>query len=344
MTRNDFLAKTLIVAVAAVSALLPVLHVVEAAEDSETVESTVLQAFNLRLQGKSEAARDLLVRRVDAEPKDAAAHYELARTHFYLMDLDRGIESINRALELRPRNPLYHHLRGRLAEYNSVLKHHDPATRAESARQLQMAIDSFSKAVELDPSLHETSLALINLKLKSPRKSGGSAKEAKRLVGELEARSTSAAVEGRCMLLSGKVKRQRRLWEDVVAKEPKDARAYEGLARVCLQAGDSKAAEVHFQRALELDPERSTILLHLARHYFLAKEYDQAQTTIRRFLDRKPAPVVPLRAYAVFILARIQKVQQNHALAEELLAEAKQLDPKLWQTVGTPPSILFTAP
>ncbi len=308
-------------------------------------KNSVSQAFELRMAGKVARAKDLLTEAVAKNRKDAAAHFELARVHFYTMKLDRALEDVEEAVTLRPDNARYHFLKGVIAEYNAIVKFHSPKTRGDGLKQMKKALESFRRTVELDPKDHEARLNLINLYLKNPAEAGGSRSEAEKQTKKLKALDATAGVKARCKMLGRQaLQQQRDLWEKAIAKQANSPTAHEGLGRVCLRLDDTDKAVVHLDKALKLDPHRSVILLHLARHYVMDKQPDKAELTIERYLNFKPAPPVPLRAYGTFVAARIHKMQQRDERADDLLAQAMKLDPHLWQTFGEPPEVLFTAP
>jgi len=75
-----------------------------------------------------------------------------------------------------------------------------------------------------------------------------------------------------------------------------------------------------------------------------AREYDEAENTIRRFVDFDPAPPVALRANGLRQLARIKKAQQKPDEAQALHVEADELDPTVWEVHPLPPADLYKAP
>jgi tetratricopeptide (TPR) repeat protein len=305
----------------------------------------VSQAFELRMAGKVDAAKLLLAEVLAEDPKDAAAHFEMARAHFYTMELDHALREVEAAVALRPHNARYHHLKGMTEEYNMILKAHDPKTRGDVELLAKKSLESLRRAVKLEPKDHEARLQLINLCLKMPPEDGGGRDEAEKLVKQAEALDAIVGAKARCMLLGRRAKQQQRdVWEKEVAKQPNSAGAHEGLGRALLLLGDTDKAIRHLDKALTLDPARRVILVDLASHYFFAKEYHEVERTAKRYLDFKPGPAVPMRAYGTFMVARIHKVQGHHERAEELLVQARKIDPHLWQTVGHPPELLFTAP
>lgn len=317
-----------------------------AEEDVKSGEkNSASQAFELRMAGKVDEAKAVLTKTLTEDPKDAAGHFELARVHFYTMELDRALKEAEEAVTLRPDNARYHYLNGMAEAYNMILKSHDPKTRDDMKMLAKKSLESFRRAVKLDPKDHEARLQLINLLVKMPPEDGGSRAEAEKLAKQAETLDAVGGAKARCMLLGREAKEQQcDVWEKVVTKQPNSAGANEGLGRAWLLLGDTDKATAHLDKALKLDPTRSVILVDLARHFFFAKEYDKAERTAKRYLVSKPEPAAPMRAYATFMIAKIHKVQKHDERAEELLLQARKIDPHFWQTVRHPPEILFTAP
>ena len=256
-------------------------------------DSVAAEAFRLRMDGQAKAAERVLLAAVAKDPANASVQFELARTRFYLVAMDRAQTAIEKAVRHQPDNARYHRWAGVIAEYNAILKHKNPKTRPEVAVQMKKAFAAFQKAVALRPDYHEARFDLINCLAKNPASCGGSPAKAKAQAQALAAADAVYGVRAQCLLLArSKRDEKRRLWEAVVAKHPDRADAHEGLARVCM--GTAKG-DREIDRTLELDPGRGELLVDLARHYAMAKQYAQAEKAIERYLKLKPAPAVPMR-------------------------------------------------
>jgi len=302
----------------------------------------VAQAFKQRMSGQATRAKQTLQTALAKEPGNAAAQFELARTCLYLIELDRAQTAIDQAVRLRPADARYQYWVGVIAEYNAVWKYKNATTRGQVAGLMKKALGAFVQAVALRPDYHEARLALVNCYLKNPAHMGGSRSEAERQAAILEAADTVFGARARGLLLGHRqVQPRRQLWDKVVASHPQRADAHEGAARATM--GTAKGLE-HLNKALALDPSRAELLVDLARHYGMAKQYGPAQHAVQRYLDFQPAPPVPMRAYATFCAAKIQKMQGQHARANALLKQAKTLDPACWTFFRQPPHALFTAP
>ena len=82
---------------------------------ADRADQEVQKAFQLRMDGKSAEAKALLEKLVAEKPRNAAAHYELARTKYYMglgnfipdgTMKDVGL-SIEKAMEMDPGNANY---------------------------------------------------------------------------------------------------------------------------------------------------------------------------------------------------------------------------------------------
>ena len=80
------------------------------------VDKTVIEAYELRMNGKADEAKAMLEQVISDEPDNALAHYELARTKYHIMlsalkELEITLEdmrqSVDKAIENDPDNVIY---------------------------------------------------------------------------------------------------------------------------------------------------------------------------------------------------------------------------------------------
>jgi len=318
---------------------LPVLRAEDAAAPGK---GPAVQAFELRMSGKAGPAKELLATALEGNPGDTLAQFEMARVCFYLLDLDAAGQAIGQAVKLQPEDGRYHYWMGLISIYSAIWKHKSPESRGDVPRLMKAGLGAFKKAMALKPDFHEARFELINCYAKNPRNCGGSQSKAKKQTEALERESPAHGAKARCLLLPHREADKRRtIWEKLVTEHPDDADAHEGLARACF--GTDKGLQ-HLNKTLALDPGRGEILIDLARHHAMAKRYGDADNALKRYLDSEPVAPVPMRAYATFCLAKIQKMQGNDKRADELMAEAKKLDPNCWTFFRQPHRALFDPP
>ncbi|MCU0962561.1 MAG: hypothetical protein MUF48_20895 [Pirellulaceae bacterium] len=299
-------------------------------------------AFAQRLAGQAEAAGASLQALLAHRPELARGWYELARTQFYLLQLDAAQQSIDRALQLEPGSARFHHLAATLAAYRAVMA----AKRADTRDQLEPAMRRWIEELEqvrtLEPEHHRATVELVNAYWRAPASAGGDRAKAAALIARLQTASPVDAAEARA-LAQDDVKAEETLaaWQTVANERPQEAGAAAGLAQALLRAGQVPEAAAQIQRALDLDPQRLRLLLDLARTAALRGDPARATAAVQQYLSAQPAPPAPLRAFATFYLAAIERRRQHADEADRLMKEARAIDPHVWTTFMAPPEILF---
>jgi len=146
--------------------------------------NVAIQAFELRMAGQVDEAKELLEKAVAANPQNAAAQFELSRVHFYMasetLDLAQAQKTIEKAIKIKPDNPWYHYWAGEIACYNGILKMHGFLSRLEMPGQMNKAIKHFKQAVDLKPDFHEARLELMGMYDRLPWYCGGSKSKAQK--------------------------------------------------------------------------------------------------------------------------------------------------------------------
>ncbi|MFG0251590.1 MAG: tetratricopeptide repeat protein [Phycisphaerales bacterium JB038] len=300
------------------------------------------QAYDLRLAGASEEAKVVLEQALQADAGDALGWYELARTEFYLMQFDEAAAAIERAIALEPAEARYHHFAGVTAGYNAVLQSKDPATHSRIFTEMAKSLQSFAAAVEIDPEFHEARVQLINMLVKTPAEQGGDLELAKEHAATLQELDPVFGAQAEQMLAADepdahKVKR----WTEVAKAHPKRAQAHVGLAEACLATDNFELAESEIAAAVALDPQQGPAYFGLVRSRVMNRDRAAAQAAAQQYLDTVPEIPTPLRAYATFLLAALERQAGNAEASETMLAKAKKLDPHVWTTFMEPPAVLF---
>jgi hypothetical protein len=75
-----------------------------------------------------------------------------------------------------------------------------------------------------------------------------------------------------------------------------------------------------------------------------AAELPLAKKYAERYLESKPEPIIPLKAYAMGLLARFDKFLDRQEEADKWMDEAKSLDPYYSKATGLPSMVLFVPP
>ena len=265
--------------------------------------------------------------------------------------LRKANKAIKRAIKANPDNPRYHYWAGVMGTYNAISDAHSFWTIAGLPFKTNKAIDSYEKAVKLKPDFHQAKLELMGMYDRLPWYCGGNKSRAEKHAKMLEQMDAVYGAKARCEIRSRKSREEKiEIWEKIVTKDSNNAGAHAGLARELMHKGDLPASDMeqsveHINKALELDPSRSLILLDLAWHYKRAKRFDKAEETLRRYVDFDPAPPIALRACAMRELSGIYQKQGKQENARKIENEAKELDPTEWPSIRhLPLEDLFVAP
>jgi len=142
-------------------------------------------------------------------------------------------------------------------------------------------------------------------------------------------------------------------WKDLLVLDGNNPDLLTEAGRACLYMDDLTGAEKYFDDAIKLDPSKNILILDLARYHIMmvmqnedlgSIELPLAKTFIEKYLDSTPEPVVPLKAYAMGLLTRIEMFLGNQAEADKLMEEAKTLDPYFSRASGIPTLLLFDPP
>jgi Flp pilus assembly protein TadD len=307
-----------------------------------TAGDAVDAAFALRMEGKTDQALEQLQALVAQQPTLAKGWYELARTQFYLMQLDEAQQSVDKAVSLEPTNAQFHYLAGITAAYRAVRKAHEPNTEEEVGRLMQRWLQELEKTVELQPEHYRACVDLVNAYQQTPAKFGGDPAKGELIIQRLESVSPVDAAEARAQIIDSAQKDELlALWQRTVEAHDASAAAHAGLAQAALRTGDLQKAAPQIDRAVQLDPTWIRLNLDFARAAALRGQFDQATSAAERYLKTDPAPPAALRAFATFYLAMIQRQQQHRDQAESLLKDAHTLDAHVWTTMVLPPAILF---
>lgn len=300
------------------------------------------RAHQLRMIGQSEKAKHVLEQALTVNDGDDLTWYELSRTEFYHMRFDEAAAAIERAIELEPGAACYHHMAGVTAAYNAVLLAKAPDNQQRVQAEMGKSLRAFRAAVEADPEHHEARLQLINMLIQAPPESGGDREEAERHAAKLKELDPVYGAQAEQMLAQSESDLTRLArWNNVVQAHPKRAEAHVGLAEALIANEKYALAEAKIRRAVQLDAQTGTAYFSLARAHIMQKDHAAARDAVQAYLEDVPGAPRPLRAYATFLLAALERQAGNQEQAEGLLTEAKELDPHCWTTFREPPAVLF---
>lgn len=307
----------------------------EKAEEISVAEKT----FQLRIDGKSEQAKDMLSEYLKADPNDAVAQFEYSRVLCYLFDLESAEKHAAQAVQLAEDNPRYHYWEGMCGTYLYIDQAHHKGNLDSSI--INRSIAAFQKAVELKPDYHRARYLLVNLLNNNPPDQGGDQKQARKHAEYLMAKDLDYGLQAMMVVneeksLDWKIDQ----YKEALTKEPDNAGLHTGIALLYAESGQMEKSQEHINKAIELDNCQKDVLLDVIFPLAMRKDYQTAKSLVRRYLELVVDGPAAMRAFGTFYLAKIQKMSGDPN-ADKTLEQARQIDPDVWMTMKAPPDMLF---
>ena len=323
-----------------------------AAKGETDSKKVAADAYKLRMQGKVDDARALLEQGIQENPHNAAAHYEIARTEFYMAThpqqgedrITEARQSIEKAIESDPNNVIYPFFEGHIA----LFQYYMSPTKENGAR----LCGAFESALKLKPDYRQAMLYLVEIYGTLSEDKGGDKSKAEQYAKKLEGIDEVFGAKARWILLPGDTNRVD-YWRKVLKNHEGNTDVLEEMGKAYLGADDVNDAVLCFEKAIKIDPEKSFLFMDLSIYYTWAamgagdnSELRQRAITagdaaVTRYLDSNP--VLPMEAYALGVQYKYKSHSGHKEQADEILKKAKELDPYFSMATGAPNPDLFIA-
>jgi tetratricopeptide (TPR) repeat protein len=321
------------------------------------------EAYQLRMQGKVEAARVLLEKAIQDNPSDAAAYYELARVQVHravgdprdrkvMMErIDGALQSIAKARENDPNNVIYPAFEGGIALLQAypAWMQNQPDTKEKMGR----VCEAYESALKIKPDYRPAMLYLVELYGTLPAAKGGDKSKAEKYATQLEGLDAVYGAKARAILLPPGANNVD-YWQNVLKHHEGNAEVLEEFGKAYLRADKVDEAAACFEKAVKINPEKSILFLDLSvYHTWLAmraengsesfrKAVASGEAAVTRYLDTQP--IRPMRAYALGVQYKYLSHSGRKEQADALLKQAQALDPYFSKATGVPSPDLFIPP
>ena len=325
----------------------------------QKADQEVYNAWELRINGHADSAQVLLQQITAENPENAQAWYELCRTNQQLgksnpreikESLDEALRCINKAVEVEPTNVLYLSYRGKTEtlQFYMGLQMGDE----NAAAYLEKFEKTFNSVYQMDPSFTEDKLTLVEFFGGLPPNMGGDLEKAEKYAAELEASDVIAGAKAHELLMPEDADYVA-FWEEIVDKNPENADALQALGRVYLFMEDIDSGKKYYQEAIDLDPSKNALYLDLGRYYMMGAMRDPAvldsvapmiEEQFNRYLNSKPEPIGPMKAWTYSTLSMISRRTGNTETAEKYGVMARELDPFHSFASGKPGKAIYCPP
>lgn len=316
----------------------------------------VKQAYELRMTGKVDEAKVILKGILERDSTNAMAHYEMARLNDYMftgggnIKIDDILASAKKAVTYDPKNVSYAYFMAIASFGNAYM------AMQMGQEDIKPYIDetaaAFDKVLALKPDYHEATLYLVEIYGLLPPDMGGDSSKAAAFAEKLSEANGYFGAKARSVLAPEGTD-QVKFWQDLLVLNGNKPEYLMEAGKACLYAEDPENAEKYFDEAIKSDPANNVLILDLARYHLYSvmqnkelasTELPIAKQYIEEYLDTQPEPIVPLKAYSLGWLARIEMFQGNQSESEKRMDEAKALDPYFSRATGIPALLLFDPP
>jgi tetratricopeptide (TPR) repeat protein len=332
--------------------LMLLLSLITCLSCSAKTDKSVIEAFELRINGKTDQAKELLLTIIKKDSTNAAAQFELARTLDYIniMGSPESSKALKAALKYDPGNVVYAYYNAR----SSFLKAYIAMEQAgDNVKNLiNDACNEYLKVLKLKPDYPEALMYLVEIYGMLPENMGGDKVKAEEYARKLEKTDKFYGAKARLVLMPEGTDMVK-YWKNYIVENDNDCRAWKELGVANIFNDSIETAKESFEKAIALDNSQNIRLLDLARYYIMkvmqnkdvaAIELPKAKEYIEQYLVSKPKPIPPLNAYALGNKAQIEMFLGNNAEAENIMEKAKALDPYFSQAFGIPWLGMFEAP
>jgi tetratricopeptide (TPR) repeat protein len=319
-------------------------------------DKEVLKAYELRMNGKVDEAKAALEAILAKDSTNAMANYEMARLKHYMILGGGGMKTedilsyVNRAVNYDPENVAYAYYKAIATFLNAYMSME--TGQGDVKNNVEETCVQFKKVLDLKPDYYEAMLYLVEIYGLLPKDMGGDSARAVVYAEKLAAMNGYFGAKAKAVLASQGTDLVK-FWEDLLVLDAGDPDLLMEAGRACLYKDETGKAEKYFNEAIKADPSKNILILDLARYHMImvmqnkdlaATELPLSKTYAENYLKTVPEPVVPLRAYTLGILTRIEMFLGNQAEADKLMAEAKSLDKYFSRASGIPTLMLFDPP
>ena len=321
-------------------------------------EESARAAYELRMNGEILYASAMLQKLTNLRKTEGGlVQYEMARTKEHQgnggaewINADQIIGSSKWAVSEDPQNLLftYYDAQCRFGKaYVSIMQEGKTA-----GEDINMAVESLEKVLELDPDFHEVRVQLVEIYGQLPEDLAGDKEMAEMHASYLEDKDLYFGMLAREAMLTENDSRID-YWKEESNKQMNDTRIAVKLGKAYLLDGNIEEARPLFESAIKEDPIYNILLLHIARYHMYQVMWDQgkaeeelpfAETAIRQYLDSEPEPIAPLRAWAIGKLAMFKRFSGETEESNRLIEEAMVLDPSFSKASGLPCLGLYVPP
>ncbi len=315
-------------------------------------DKAVMEAYELRIGGKVDEAKEMLLNLMEEDSTNAMAHFEFARTLNYmnLMGSDEATNALKLAKEYEPNNVIYAYGYAKncfLDAYKAMKMGGDNVKES-----VNKTCNEFVEVLELKPNYPEALMYLVEIYGMLPENMGGDKILAEEYTRKLEKLDEFYGAKARLVMMPEGTDMVE-YWKNYITKNGEDCKVLKELGVAYIFSDDIDSAEKQFAKAMAINKAQNIRLLDLARFHMMKvmqnrdaaeEELPKAKVYTEQYLASMPAPIPPLKAYALGMMVKVEMFLGNKAESEKLMEEAKLLDPYFSRAFGIPSLAIFEPP
>lgn len=314
----------------------------------------VYDAYDLRMNGKAEVAHAMLDSILTADPSNALAKYELARTLLHYLPMEKM--GVNRfefidtlliitesAMEMDPENTLFYPFANVIYDFKTWFSQDS----LETLKYQQKKYEIFEKELELNPDDPELLLSKLEWYVTEPELTNSNATILEELTKKIEASDEVMGVKARSMVEEKQVTVDRCL--ELTEKYPDNATAEDLSGMAYLNSGETLKAFECINKSIKLDPEMGAQVPWMMRYLVFSAGQEQVSEIDYDLIAEELAgtyfesqPPNPMKAFVIACQARIKEITGDQEKSDELWKEAMALDPYTPEYPLDPALELFT--
>ncbi len=309
------------------TAVLATIVLLGAAVESRSViasdASGAIQSAQRQFNSGNYTAAIKTLQSVGQVSASAEAQYWIGRCYYELHDYDNAIPAAEKAVELDPKNSVYHQWLGTI--------YGGKADRDRSFSYARKVKKEFEEAVRLNPSNVEARRDLEQYDMEAPWVVGGSKDEAREQVTAIEAIDPVEGhlAHGAYELNAKRPELAEKEYRAVLAAKPNRVEPYLDVIRFFIHENKPGDAEAAIQAAAQVSPSDPRLGYYRGVSRVLAgTELPRAEEYLKSYLASSPdRSDWPSHAGAREWLGRLYEAEGKRAEAAEQYRAALQLDP-----------------
>jgi len=254
---------------------------------------------------------------------------QIIQNHLSEQRLDDAEDTVEDWVKNEPENAEAWHIRG------IVMAQQAQDSFFSALSYAGKSVDSFEKAVELEPGSLEYRTALLQFYMMAPSIAGGDDEKA---LAQIEAIKEIDAVEGafarvKYLQHHEKEEQARTLVNEILAEHPNNADVLVYLGFQEQKDGNYEKAFSLFEQAAEGESRKGEApvmaLYQFGKTSVLAEEHlDKGIVALQQYLDAELPDSAPKAHWANFRLAQLLALKGNDKESQQLIASLKKVDDK----------------